>query len=162
MSVLRHPSPGSWSGIGLMDTSNDELHGHGLFHRDHSQLLCGQGNSLSYPPLGMPPLEPMDTLPAPTSENLLATAGVSRGGRGQSQPRAPTAPGICQMWPTAPQQQDAHSRRARNKEGNPLPAAGLSTSTCHWGAKGHYQDQHRPYHQSGSGCEGRGGQRCQR
>ena len=36
---------------------------------------------LSYPPPGMPPLEAMDTLPAPTSENLLATAGVSRGGR---------------------------------------------------------------------------------
>ena len=37
-----------------------------------------------YPPPGLPPLEPapMDTLPAPTSENLLATAGVSRGGRG--------------------------------------------------------------------------------
>ena len=58
----------------------------------------------SYPPPGMPPLEPMDTLPAPTSENLLATAGVSRGGRGRSQPRAPTTPGIRQMRPTAPQQ----------------------------------------------------------
>ena len=60
---------------------------------------------LSYPPLGMPPLEPMDTLPAPTLENLLAAAGVGRGGRGQSQQRAPTAPGICQTWPMAPQQQ---------------------------------------------------------
>ena len=45
----------------------------------------------SYPPPGMPPLEPMDTLLAPTSENLLATAGVSRGGRGR---RAPTTPGV--------------------------------------------------------------------
>ena len=36
----------------------------------------------SYPPPGMPPLEPMDMLPTPTSENLLATAGVGRGGRG--------------------------------------------------------------------------------
>ena len=36
----------------------------------------------SYPPLGMPPLEPMDMLLAPTSENLLAAAGVGRGGRG--------------------------------------------------------------------------------
>ena len=35
-----------------------------------------------YPPPGLPPLEPMDTLLAPTSENLLATAGVGRGGRG--------------------------------------------------------------------------------
>ena len=59
----------------------------------------------SYPPPGMPPLEAMDMLPAPTMENLLATAGVSRGGRTQTQPRTPTAPGICQMRPRAPQQQ---------------------------------------------------------
>ena len=58
----------------------------------------------SYPPPGMPPLEPMDTLPAPTSENLLATAGVGRGGRGQRQPSTPTAPGLCQTRPVAPQQ----------------------------------------------------------
>ena len=44
-----------------------------------------------YPPPGLPPLEPMDTLPDPTSENLLATAGVGRGGRGQRQPSTPTA-----------------------------------------------------------------------
>ena len=37
---------------------------------------------LRYPPPGLPPLEPMDTLLAPTLENLLATAGVGRGGRG--------------------------------------------------------------------------------
>ena len=35
-----------------------------------------------YPPSGLPPLEPMDMLLAPTSENLLATAGVGRGSRG--------------------------------------------------------------------------------
>ena len=51
-----------------------------------------------YPPPGLPPLDPvpMDTLPAPTSENLLATAGVGRGGRGLRQPRTPTAPGLRQ------------------------------------------------------------------
>ena len=65
----------------------------------------------SYPPPGMPPLEPMDTLPAPTSENLLATAGVGRGGRTQSQPRTPTAPGVRQMRPTAPQQWAPTPRR---------------------------------------------------
>ena len=59
----------------------------------------------SYPPPGMPPLEAMDMLLAPTSENLLATAGVGRGGRVWSQPRTPTTPGICQMRPTVPQQQ---------------------------------------------------------
>ena len=54
-----------------------------------------------YPPPGLPPLEPMDTLLAPTSKNLLATAGVGRGGRGQSQPSTPTAPGVRQTRPTA-------------------------------------------------------------
>ena len=56
---------------------------------------------LSHPRPGLPPLEPMDMLPAPTSENLLATAGVGRGGRGQRQPRTPTAPGLHQTrpWP---------------------------------------------------------------
>ena len=47
----------------------------------------------SYPPHGMPPLEAMDMLPAPTTENLLATAGVG------SQPGTPTAPGIHQTRP---------------------------------------------------------------
>ena len=59
----------------------------------------------SYPPPGLPPLEAMDTLPAPTMENLLATAGVGRGARRQSQPGKPTAPGIHQMRPRVPQQQ---------------------------------------------------------
>ena len=61
---------------------------------------------LRYQPPGLPPLEPapMDTFPAPTSENLLATAGVSRGGRGLRQPRTPTAPGLRQTRPTAPPQ----------------------------------------------------------
>ena len=59
----------------------------------------------SYLPPGMPPLEAMDTLPAPTMENLLATAGVGRGGRTQAEPRIPAAPGLCQMRPRMPQQQ---------------------------------------------------------
>ena len=59
----------------------------------------------SYPPPGMPPLEAMDTLPAPTLENLLATAGAGRGGRARSQPRTPTTPGVHQTRPTAPRQQ---------------------------------------------------------
>ena len=51
---------------------------------------------LRYPPPGLPPIDPvpMDTLPAPTSENLLATAGVGRAGRGLRQPQTPTAPGL--------------------------------------------------------------------
>ena len=59
----------------------------------------------SYPPPGMPLLEPMDTLLAPTMENLLATAGVGRGSRTRTQLQIPTAPGICQTRPRMPQQQ---------------------------------------------------------
>ena len=59
---------------------------------------------LSYPPPGMPPLEAMDTLLAPTMENLLATAGLSRGHGTQTQLRIPTAPGLHQMRPRMPQQ----------------------------------------------------------
>ena len=74
---------------------------------------------LSYLPLGMPPLEAMDTLPAPTTENLLATAGVGRGGRTQSQPRTPTTPGICQMRPGVPQQQAPTPRRHEVTQATP-------------------------------------------
>ena len=74
----------------------------------------------SYPPLGIPPLEPMDTLLAPTSENLLATAGVGRGSRGQSQPRASTTPGILQMRPTAPQQWAPTPRRQETNQVTPF------------------------------------------
>ena len=52
-----------------------------------------------YPPPGLPPVDPapMDMLPAPTSENLLATAGVGRGSRGLRQPWTSTAPGLHQV-----------------------------------------------------------------
>ena len=73
----------------------------------------------SYPPPGMPPLEAMDTLPAPTTENLLATAGVGRGGRTRSQPRTPTAPGICQMRPMAPQQRVPTPKRQEMNQATP-------------------------------------------
>ena len=72
-----------------------------------------------YPPPGLPPLEPMDTLLAPTSENLLATAGVGRGSRGRSQPSTPTAPGICQMRPTAPQQRTPTPGRQETNQATP-------------------------------------------
>ena len=74
---------------------------------------------LSYPPLGLPSLEPMDTLLAPTLENLLATAGVCRGGRGQRQPSAPTAPGIHQMRPMVPQQQTPTPGRQETNQVTP-------------------------------------------
>ena len=72
-----------------------------------------------YPPPGLPPLEPMDTLPAPTSENLLATAGVGRGSRAQRQSSTPTAPGIHQTRPMAPQQWTPTPRRQETNQATP-------------------------------------------
>ena len=54
---------------------------------------------------GTPALEPMDMLPAPTTENLLATAGISRGHKPRTPLPAPAAPGLHQMRPKMPQQQ---------------------------------------------------------
>ena len=95
---------------------------------------------LRYPPPGLPPLEPapMDTLLAPTSENLLATAGVGRGGRGLRQPRTPTAPGLLSNETHGPTTEDAHPRKAGGKPGDPLQAASLPASTHHWGANDHH------------------------
>ena len=59
----------------------------------------------SYLPPGIPQLEAMDMLPAPTTENLLATAGVSRGGRTRADLQMLATPGLCQMRPRMPQQQ---------------------------------------------------------
>ena len=61
------------------------------------------------PPSHLPPrapaIEPMDTLPPLTTENLLATAGIGRGRKPQTPPRMPAAPGLRQMRPRTPQQQ---------------------------------------------------------
>ena len=59
----------------------------------------------SHLPLRVPAIEPMDTLPPPTMENLLATAGVGRGRKPQTLPRMPAALGLQQMRPRMPQQQ---------------------------------------------------------
>ena len=59
----------------------------------------------SHLPPGMPAIEPMDTLLAPTTENLLATAGVSQGHKPRTPPRMPAAPGLRKMRPWMPQQQ---------------------------------------------------------
>ena len=60
---------------------------------------------LSHLPPGMPAIEAMDMLLAPSMENLLATAGVGRGRKPQTQLRMPAAPGLCQTRPRTPQQQ---------------------------------------------------------
>ena len=65
---------------------------------------------LKYPPPGPPPRNqvPMDTIPAPSTKNLLATVGVGRGGRGKRSPvtgpRIPTTLGPRQAPPSAAQQ----------------------------------------------------------
>ena len=73
----------------------------------------------SYPPPGMPPLEAMDMLPAPTTENLLATAGVGRGAKPWSQPGTPAAPGLRQTRPRMPQQQAPTPRRQEATQATP-------------------------------------------
>ena len=59
----------------------------------------------SHLPLRAPAIEPMDTSPPLTTENLLATAGVGWGHKPQTPPRMPAAPGLRQMRPGTPQQQ---------------------------------------------------------
>ena len=56
------------------------------------------------PPRG-PTTESMDTLPPPTMENLLATAGVGWGRKPRVPPQVPAAPGLHQTRPKMPQQQ---------------------------------------------------------
>ena len=59
------------------------------------------------PPSHLPPrapaTEPMDMLPPPTMENLLASAGVGRGYRPWALLPVPAALGLCQMRPRMPQ-----------------------------------------------------------
>ena len=70
-------------------------------------MMTASSQVSGLPPLGFPPGLPpgapalMDTLPAPSTENLLATTGV---GRGLRQPRTPTAPDLQQTRPSATQQ----------------------------------------------------------
>ena len=59
------------------------------------------------------------TLLAPISENLLATAGVGGGGRGLRQPRTPTASGLHQTRPTAPPQRMPTSGRQEANHSTP-------------------------------------------
>ena len=89
----------------------------------------------SHLPPGIPPLEPMDMLLAPTTENLLASAGVSRGGRPQSQPETPTTPGIHQTRPRVPQQQVPTPRRHEATQATP-----------------YRQQVYPPQHTTGVGC----------
>ena len=77
---------------------------------------------LGYPPPGPPPGDPalMDMLLAPSTGNLLATAGVGRGLRSPAVgPQAPTAPSPHQVQPSAIQQWMPAS--GRHKVGQVIP-----------------------------------------
>ena len=65
----------------------------------------GVAPPLGYPALLMPQLEPMETSPPLTMEELLLTAGVGRGGRGWTPPQTPATPGLRQSRPRMPQPQ---------------------------------------------------------
>ena len=69
-----------------------------------STSMAGVTPPSHLPPKG-PAIELMDTLPPPTTENLLATAGVGRGRKPRTPSRVPTAPGLCLTRPKAPPQQ---------------------------------------------------------
>ena len=92
---------------------------------------------LSHRPPGVPALEAMDTLPAPTAENLLATAGVGWGCKPWVPLPAPAAPGLCQTRPKTPQQQAPTPGRQEMMQATPYrqqvfppkcPAPKLSTT----------------------------------
>ena len=77
---------------------------------------------LGYPPPGPPPGDPasMDMLPAPSTENLLATASVGRGWRLPAVgPQTPTAPGPHQVQPSAIQQRMPTSGRHEAGQATP-------------------------------------------
>ena len=105
VSVLHGPSPGSWPDSSFVDTPS----------LSYSAMVSSTETTASTsaagvtPPShwlpGMPTLEAMDMLPAPTTENLLATTGVSWGRKPRIPPPAPAAPGLCQTRPKTPQQQ---------------------------------------------------------
>ena len=104
--MLRCTLPDSQSGFGIMDAPTMSYVTMASSTKTTASSSVGGVPSPRYPPPGLPPVDPapMDMLPAPTSENLLATAGVGRGGRGLRQPWTPTAPGLHQTQPTVPQQ----------------------------------------------------------
>ena len=115
----------------------------------------GRVPPLRYPPPGPPPCNqvPMDMLLAPSTEDLLATAGVGRGGRGRVI-TSNRALDTYHSWPWTGTTfghpaVDAHPRKAGGGSGNPLPAAGVSATTLHWGTDGHHQSKHCSQHQSG-------------
>ena len=92
---------------------------------------------LSHLPPRAPAIEAMDMLPAPTTENLLATASISRGHKPRVLPPVPAAPGLRQTRPKMPQQQAPTPGRQEAMQATPYrqqvfppkcPAPKLSTT----------------------------------
>ena len=73
----------------------------------------------SHLPPRVPAIEPMDTLPPLTTENLLPTAGISWGCKPQTPPRMPAAPGLRQTRPQMPQQQAPTPRGRKVMQATP-------------------------------------------
>ena len=75
------------------------------------------------PPSRLPPRDPtvelMDTLLPPTTENLLATAGVGRGRQPRTPSCMPTAPGLRQTRPKTSQQQAPTPGRQETMQATP-------------------------------------------
>ena len=137
---------------------------------------------LSHPPLRGPATEPMDTLPPPTMENLLATAGIGRRHRPQVLLSAPAAPGLRQMRPKMPQQQAPTTGRQEamqatpyrqqvfpSKSPTPKPSTTPSTSQDQGdpagkagGARGRSSSRGPQDRQRRSRSSTRGSQKCRR
>ena len=131
---------------------------------------------------GMHAIQAMDMLPAPTTENLLATAGVGWGCKPRTPPRMPAAPCLCQTRPQTPQQQaptpggqeamQAMPYRQQvfpPKCPAPKPSATPSASQDHGdpareveGARGRSSSRGPQNRQRRSRSSTRGSQKCQR
>ena len=137
---------------------------------------------LSHLPPGMPAIEPMDTLLAPTMENLLATTGVGWGHKPQTPLRMPAAPCLRQMRPQMPQQQAPTPRGQEAtpampyqqqvfppKRPAPKPSTTPSASQDHGdpageakGARGRSSSQGPQNRQQQSRSSTRGSRKCRR
>ena len=88
MSVLCGPSPGSWPDGSFVDTTHSELMSYMAMVSSTETTASTSAAGVTPPshlPPGMPAIEAMDTLPAPSMENLLATAGVGWGRKPRTQ-----------------------------------------------------------------------------
>ena len=102
-SVVPHQAPGLTAALWMPPTASYAA------MVSSTEILASTSATGVTPPSHLPPrapaIEPMDTLPPPTTENLLATASVGRGRKPQTPLRMPAAPGLRQTRPQMPQQQ---------------------------------------------------------